>query len=133
MDKDTERCWWNIHQQAFNRTKKALMSTPVLQYYDIKKPVCIQCDASDGGLGAGLLQDGLPVVYASRALTVTERNYAQTEELLVIVFAWEKFDQYVYGREKVHVQSDHKPLEGIFKKPLDCRCLPGDWKSCHRK
>ena len=99
--------------------KKALTSTPVLQYYDVKKPVCIQCDASDGGLGAGLLQDGLPVVYASRALTATERNYAQIEkELLAIVFACEKFDQYVYGREKVHVQSDHKPLEVIFRKPL---------------
>ena len=26
--------------------------------------------------------------------------------------------QYVYGRDKVHVQSDHKPLEVIFKRPL---------------
>ena len=110
MDKDTEWCWLHIHQEAFDRMKKALVSTPVLQYYDVKKPVSIQCDASDGGLGAGLLQDGLPVVYASRALTATERNYAQIEkELLAIVFACEKFDQYVYGREKVHVQSDHKP------------------------
>ena len=99
--------------------KKALTSTPVLQYYDVKKPVCVQCDASGGGLGAGLLQDGLPVVCASRALTATERNYALIEkELLAIVFACEKFDQYVYVREKVHVQSDHKPLEVTFKKPL---------------
>ena len=119
MDKDTEWCWWNIHQQAFDRLKKALTGTPVLQYYDVKKPLCIQCDASDGGLGAGLLQDGLPMVYASRALTASERNYAQIEkELLTIVFACEKFGQYVYGREKVHVQSDHKPLEVIFRKPL---------------
>ena len=77
MDKDNEWCWWNIHQQAFDRMEKALKSTPVHQYYDVKKPVCIQCDASDRGLGAGFLQDGLPVVYASRALTATERNYAQ--------------------------------------------------------
>ena len=55
MDKDTEWCWLNIHQQAFGRMKKAPTSTPILQYYDVKKPVCIQCDASDGGLGAGLL------------------------------------------------------------------------------
>ena len=40
------------------------------------------------------------------------------KELLAIVFACERFDQYVYGREKVSVQSDHKPLEAIFKKPL---------------
>ena len=107
-DKDTEWCWLNIHQQAFGRMKKAPTSTPVLQYYDIKKP-----------LGAGLLQDGLPVVYASRALSATERNNAQIEkELLAIVFGCEKFEQYVHAREKVHVQSDHKPLEVIFKKPL---------------
>ena len=119
MDKGTEWCWLNIRQQAFDRMKKALTSTTVLQYYDVKKPVCVQCDASDGGLGAGLLQDGLPVVYASRALTATERKYAQIEkELFAIVFACEKFDQYVYVREKVHVQSDHKPLEVTFKKPL---------------
>ena len=45
MDKDTEWCWLNTHQQAFDRMKKALTSTPVLQYYDVKKSVCIQCDA----------------------------------------------------------------------------------------
>ena len=66
-----------------------------------------------------MLQDGLPVVYAYRALTATERNYAQIEkELLAIVFVCERFDQYVYAREKVSVQSDHKPLEAIFKKPF---------------
>ena len=80
--------------------------------------MCIQCDASDGGLGAGLLQDGLPVVYASRALTATGRNYEQIEEQLAIVFACEKCDQYVYGREKMHEQCDHKPLEVIFRKPF---------------
>ena len=35
-----------------------------------------------------------------------------------MVFACEKFDQYVYGRDKVHVHSGHKPLEVIFKRPL---------------
>ena len=76
-------------------------------------------DASDGGLGAGLLQDGLPVVYASRALTATERNYAQIEkELLAIVFACDKFDQYMYAREKVHVQYDHEPRERFSENHL---------------
>ena len=26
---------------------------------------------------------------------------------------------YLYGRERVNVESDHKPLESIFQKPLD--------------
>ena len=107
MDKDTEWCWLHTHQQAFDQMKKALAMAPALQYYDLKKPVCIQCDASDGGLVAGFLQDGLPVAYAQIE-----------KELLAIVFACEKFDQYVYGRKKVYVQSDHKPLEVIFKRPL---------------
>ena len=99
--------------------KKALTTTPALSYYDVMKPVVIQCDASDSGLGAALLQNGLPVAYSSRALTSAETNYAQIEkQLLAIVFACEKFDQYVYGRDKVHVQSDYKPLEVIFKRPL---------------
>ena len=64
------------------------------------------------------MQDGHPVAYASRSLTPTEVQYAQIEkELLAIVFAMEKFETYLYGR-KVLVESDHKPLEAIFKKSL---------------
>jgi len=33
------------------------------------------------------------------------------------VFAFKRFHQYVYGKE-VKVESDHKPLESITKKPL---------------
>ena len=35
----------------------------------------LQCDASQRGLGACLLQDGQPVAYASRAMTETESRY----------------------------------------------------------
>jgi hypothetical protein len=59
------------------------------------------------------------VAYASRSLTTTERRYAQIEkECLAILFACERFDLYIYGRERVVVESDHKPLEVIFKKSL---------------
>ena len=59
------------------------------------------------------------MAYAPRALTLTEENYAQIKkELLAIVFACEKFDAYIYGRDSVHVQTDHEPLESIFRKEL---------------
>ena len=119
LNKDTVWCSRHTHQQAFNEMKKALTTTPALSCYDVMKPVVIQCDASDSGLGSALVQDGLAVAYSSRALTSADTNYAQIDkEQLAIVFASEKFDQYVYGRDKVHVQSDHKPLAVIFKRSL---------------
>ena len=35
-----------------------------------------------------------------------------------IVFAVQKFHQYVYGQQAVLVESDHKPIESIMRKPL---------------
>ncbi|KAK3703041.1 hypothetical protein QZH41_018854 [Actinostola sp. cb2023] len=83
-----------------------------------EEELAVQCDASDKGLGATLLQNGQPIAFASRALTDTKTRYAPIEkEMLAVVFALNKFDQYVYGRP-VTVNSDHKPLEAIAKKPL---------------
>ena len=94
-------------------------TAPELKYYDVTKPMTIQCDASSVGLGATLMQEGQPIAFSSRALSIPEQGYAQIEkECLAIVFACEKYDQYVCGKEKVQVESDHEPLEIIFKKPL---------------
>lgn len=79
-DKDVEWCWLEQHQQAFNTVKQAIAKAPVLRYYDVKDEVTIECDASDTGLGAVLMQKGQPVVFASRALTDTETRYAQIEK-----------------------------------------------------
>ena len=66
------------------------------------------------------MQNGQPFAYASRALTLAETRYAQIEkELLAKVFACDRFEAYVYGRELVNIESDHKPLEPIFLKSLD--------------
>jgi len=87
---------------------------PVLSYYDPCSELTIQCDTSQGGLGEALLQNGRPIEYASQALTETEKRYAQIEkEMLAIVFSFEQFNQYIFGRH-VNVESDHKPLEIIL-------------------
>lgn len=54
-------------------------------------------------------------------MTSAETRYAQIEkELLGIVFACERFHQFVYGAT-VQAETDHKPLISLFKKPLnDC-------------
>ncbi|KAK7901627.1 hypothetical protein WMY93_018396 [Mugilogobius chulae] len=110
--------WTEVHETALSRLKDKITNAPLLKYYDQTEELTLQCDASETGLGAALTQKGKPVAFSSRALTPTERGYAQIEkECLAIVFGMEKFHQYTYGR-KVTVQSDHKPLENIVRKPL---------------
>ncbi|KAI4887128.1 hypothetical protein NFI96_019030, partial [Prochilodus magdalenae] len=112
--KDCEWKWTDQLDQAFLKLKETITNTPVLKYYSPDEELTVQCDASDTGLGAALVQRGKPIAFASRALTQTERGYAQIEkEFLAMVFSLEKFHQYTYGR-RVTVQSDHKPLENIM-------------------
>ena len=118
MKSDVEFKWGKQQEEAFRQIKEILIAASVLAYYDVKRPVTITCDASKSGLGAVLLQKGKPVAYASRTLTDAETRYAQIEKkLLAVVFGFERFNQYTYARH-VEVETDHKPLEAITKKPL---------------
>ena len=58
----------------------------MITYFDVKKPITMTCDVSQSGLGALLLQDSKPVVYASRALTNPETRYIQIETELLAIF-----------------------------------------------
>ena len=119
---------WGQEQETAIEVMKELVSTaPLLAYYDPHKELVIQCDASSTALCAALIQDGRPLAYASRSLSDAEVGYAQIEkECLAIVFSLEGFHQYTFGRVTV-VQSDHKPLETIVKKPLHKapKCIQG--------
>ena len=86
--KDTPWEWSAEQQQAFETVNKFVTESPALSYYNPEQELQVQCDASQLGLGAALLQQGKPIGYASRGLTETERRYAQIEkEMLAIVFS----------------------------------------------
>ena len=107
-----------VQGRSFEKMKEALSEAPLLKFFNPKEEVELQCDASERGLGACLMQQGQPVAYASRSMTETEVNYAQIEkEMLAILFGVERFQQCVFGRS-VKVDTDHKPLESIFRKSL---------------
>ena len=116
--KEKEWEWSTECQEALDRVKKKITSTPTLAYFDENKELVLQVDSSKDGLGAALMQGHQPIEYASRALTSSERNWAQIEkELLSVVYGLERFDQYTFGRT-VRIQNDHKPLASILKKPM---------------
>nr|KAJ0186741.1 hypothetical protein LSAT_V11C900488880 [Lactuca sativa] len=83
-------------------------------------PFEIMCDASSYAIGAILGQKNgrasHVIYYASRTLDNAQSNYSTTEkELLAIVFALEKFRQYLLGT-KVIVYSDHAALKYLMTK-----------------
>ncbi|RVW64996.1 Retrovirus-related Pol polyprotein from transposon 17.6 [Vitis vinifera] len=75
-------------------------------------PFEVMCDASDFAIGAvlGQREDGKPYViyYASKTLNEAQRNYTTTEkELLVVVFALDKFRAYLRQERVENVVADH--------------------------
>ena len=122
--KDEEWCWLPIDDEAVQSVKNVVCQASLLKFYDVTGEVTIECDASLSGLGASLLQEGHPIAFASRVLTPAESRYVQIEkELLSVVFACERFDKYLHGRDIVHVRTDHQSLEAIFKKDLGSASL----------
>ena len=115
--------WDIVQDQAFEATKQALSTTPVLAYYDPKFPTSLHCDASRlNGLGFVLKQkqpDGSwrMVQAGSRFLTETESRYAMIEiELLAVVWAVEKCRLYLEGLRNFEIVTDHRPLVPILNR-----------------
>ncbi|GFV25761.1 retrovirus-related Pol polyprotein from transposon 297 [Trichonephila clavipes] len=87
---------WSIEaQKAFDAVKVAITKAPVP---DFKIPFELFTDASSIGVGAVLNQEQRSVVFASRTLSATERNYTVTErerECLAVVWALNKYRTYL--------------------------------------
>ena len=118
LKRDAHFVWTSDMQKELDIIKKDIANAVKLIHYDPNKPAVIETDASLKGLGAVLIQDGRPVRFLSKALTPSEANYSNIErELLAVLFACEKLHIYTFGR-KVTVNTDHKPLQSIFQKPI---------------
>ena len=112
--KDVAFVWEKPQQEAFDKLKSVINSAPVLAYFNNSKETVLSGDANSTGLGAVIMQEGKPVVFSSKTLTPSEKMYANIErEPLAIVWGTQKF------LTCVRAQTDHKPLESIFRKPLN--------------
>jgi hypothetical protein len=105
---------------AFWTLKSALVSALIIQSPDWSQPLEIICDASDYAVRAvlGQRKEGQvhAVYYASKTLNGAQLNYATTEkELLVVVFAFEKFRSYIVN-SKVIVYTDHAAIKYLLAK-----------------
>lgn len=121
--KSTKRLTWNDEAtKAFHTLKQKLVSEPILRKPDFNKPFEVVCDASIKGLGAILTQrtaEGIeyPIVFSSRALQGSEKNYGISKlELLAVVWSLKLYRPYLLGSKfQVTVISDHSALPGLLK------------------
>ena len=114
----TDKLWDHSCEEAFNKLKVQLTSSPILGYPDFREPFIVETDASFQGLGDVLSQeqDGrLRVIcYASRSLKPAERNDANysSMKLEMLALKWavtDKFREYFLGSKFV-VYTDNNPL-----------------------
>ena len=102
-------------ERIFEMLKHTLIKIPILQCPNWDLPFEIMCDASDYVEGAVLGQwiEKKPTVicYPSNTLAEAQMNYTTMEnELLVVVYAVEKFWPYILG-SKIIIYTDHTTLK----------------------
>ncbi|GJU62578.1 hypothetical protein Tco_1244413 [Tanacetum coccineum] len=106
--------------QAFDKLKHELTHATIMIKPDWSLPFEVMCDASDYAVGAVLGQridkHFKPIHYASKMMNEAQENYTTTEkELLVVVFAFDKFRQYLV-LSKTIIFMDHSALRYLFTK-----------------
>ena len=60
VKKKADFMWEETHTKILEALKAELKDNTTLQYFDPQKEIVLECDASQKGLGACLLQDGKP-------------------------------------------------------------------------
>ena len=111
--------WTTDCQEAFDKLKRALTSSPILSYPQPNGKFILDTDASNFGMGAVLsqIQEGQEKVisYFSKTFSATEKRYCVTRrELLAIVQACKHFHHYLYGQE-FKIRTDHGSLRWLLK------------------
>ena len=95
MEKDVDFRFDHSYVEAFEASKKLLLSNKVPTHFDVNKRLVVSCDSSSYGVGAVLSHREMdrterPVCFVSSTLSKAEQNYSQLE------------------------REDHQPLRVIF-------------------
>nr|CAN76187.1 hypothetical protein VITISV_036810 [Vitis vinifera] len=120
LAKDAKFIWDERCQRSFDQLKQFLTTALIMRAPNWQLSFEVMCDANDFAIGVvlGQREDGKPYViyYASKTLNEAQRNYTTIEkELLVVVFALDKFRAYLVG-SFIIVFTDHSALKYLLTK-----------------
>jgi hypothetical protein len=113
-----EFVWSDEAQQAFEKLKSAMVTTPVLALPQFDLPFIVETDACEEGLGAVLMQGDHPIAYISKALGVRNKQRSIYEkEFLALIMAVDRWRPYLQ-RSEFFIRTDHKSLSFLGDQQL---------------
>nr|XP_051190460.1 uncharacterized protein LOC127303801 [Lolium perenne] len=110
--------WTPEVDTAFRHLKEAMITTPVLALPDFQKQFVVETDACDSGVGAVLMQEGHPISFLSKPLSVQHKSLSIYEkEFLALIMAVERWRPYLQRGEFV-IKTDHHSLTYLDEQTL---------------
>lgn len=106
---------WNEEaEEAFNRLKQAMSSTPTLAMPNFSDTFIIETDTSGDGIGAVLQQKGRPIAFMSLALGVSKKSWSiYAKKMLTILEAIKMWRPYILGQRFI-IQIDQQSLKYLL-------------------
>ena len=91
---------WNEEARAaWDQLKQAMVTAPLLALPDFNALFVVEADARSVGIGVVLSQQGRPLAFFSKALSVKHQSLSVYEkEMLAILLAVKKWNAYLLGR-----------------------------------
>jgi hypothetical protein len=102
--------WSQQAQEALDQLKVAMTSTPVLAFSDFSKEFIVETDACDTRIGAVHTQDGHPIAYFSKGLSIANQKLSTYEkEFLAVMMTVDKWRSYLHKNPFI-IKTDHQSL-----------------------
>ncbi|GJX40654.1 putative mitochondrial protein [Tanacetum coccineum] len=110
---------WNPSAElAYHQLKEAMVTAPVLALPNFEQEFIVETDANGKGIRAVLCQNGHPIAYWSKTLSVKHQALSTYEkEFLAVVAALDKWKGYLLDRH-FKIRTDHFSLKYLLNQKL---------------